>query len=100
MILPDFDELIIKVSKNLLKLFSGYFVHVLENNATPRSVLFRISDPAFEAEFVFWDNGCTSLSVFDCESGQYVLDKHDLIISSSTPDMVLSLIEASVTRFI
>ncbi len=58
-------------------------IEVLESSSTIPSVLFRLSGKSVEAELVVWANGRSSAMVFDLTNDQYVVDRHDAILTGA-----------------
>lgn len=80
----DYNDCAEWLRKQSSRLKSSSFSAEIKSTEAPlRSVLLKASSNAFEAELVIWENGHTSMAVFDLAQDSYKIDRHDLVLTSS-----------------
>lgn len=60
----------------------GYRVQSIQNDIPMSTLVLKFEGETAMAEMAVWDTGATSLMIADLRTGQYLLDRHGLVLTA------------------
>ena len=72
---------------------TGIRISSSENASPDGSVRFRLESEKKMGELVVWQNGNTSIMVYDLAVDKYIVDKHDIVLRDDCYDVLQEFID-------